>query len=393
MNQTSVLVIAAILSFSSLSARAGLLSGGRPPKAKPSSGNNGRIDETSKPLTDLSGKGDLDSFVLKKMESIVIPEIEFRQANIADVIAFFGDASREYDDPKLPASKRGVNFVLDLSLLPNGGMSDDDCGLFDVPSDDSPIPLLTVKAHYVTLKSTLDLVMDMAGLKYRIEHGVVRIVPRNAPDGPLLQKKFRISPGLADALYEFIPTDQAANDDPFALSPQPVPKDDWEAILGNYGFGWPIGSSVRYDRASSTLTVRNTKDILDGLYDFLGELSRVSLEEARKHLNRMRELTRLAEYLRGRGRLEAKFQILQILSPGKALCRAESDNLIFLLLYPTESEGGIPVAEDDRLQNDLIWCGTGTYRTVSDSLRTVPQFAIEIGKAVDEAIRQDIHAK
>ena len=70
------------------------------------------------------------------MESIVIPEIEFRQANIADVIAFFGDASREYDDPNLPASKRGVNFVLDLSLLPNGGTSEVDGGLFDVPEDD-----------------------------------------------------------------------------------------------------------------------------------------------------------------------------------------------------------------------------------------------------------------
>jgi hypothetical protein len=50
----------------------------------------------------------------QKMEVIRIPKIDFRQANVADVIAFIAKASREYDEPKAGAPV-GVSFILHLS--------------------------------------------------------------------------------------------------------------------------------------------------------------------------------------------------------------------------------------------------------------------------------------
>lgn len=48
--------------------------------------------------------------VLAKMASIIIPEVDFRQANIHDVIQFLQDNSVEFDPS--PDSKKGVNIIL-----------------------------------------------------------------------------------------------------------------------------------------------------------------------------------------------------------------------------------------------------------------------------------------
>ena len=227
----------------------------------------------------------VETKIRQKMNSIVIPEIEFRQANIADVISFLGDASREYDEDDVPAAERGVNFVLDIGDLGGGeGAADEGFGggLFDTPAEPAAassggIPLLTIKSHYVTLLSTLDLIMDMAGLKYRIQGNVVKIMPKNKADGTLIHRMYNVLPSI-DQHINTIGGGAGAGSgdagDPFALQAGTSEgTSDWKGFFGQLGVNWPDGSSVKYMPQIGKLVVMNTADNLATLEQVLGALN------------------------------------------------------------------------------------------------------------------------
>ena len=226
----------------------------------------------------------VETKIRQKMNSIVIPEIEFRQANIADVISFLGDASREYDEDDVPANERGVNFVLDIGDT-GAGESDGGFGdggnLFDTPSEPAAassggIPLLTIKSHYVTLLSTLDLIMDMAGLKYRIQGNVVKIMPKNKADGTLIHRMYNVLPSIDQHVLSIGSTSEGSgsSDDPFRMTGgDSQGTSDWKEFFGKLGVGWPDGSSVNYMPSIGKLVVMNTADNLATLEQVLGALN------------------------------------------------------------------------------------------------------------------------
>ena len=229
----------------------------------------------------------VETRIRQKMESIVIPEIEFRQANIADVISFLGDASREYDDENVAAADRGVNFVLDIGDM--GGGESEDAGfgggggdIFAAPAEPAAassggIPLLTIKSHYVTLLSTLDLIMDMAGLKYRIQGNVVKIMPKNKADSTLIHRMYNVLPSIdqhVNTIGGAAGGGSGDAGDPFALTPgSSEGTSDWKNFFGQLGVNWPDGSSVKYMPSIGKLVVMNTADNLATLEQVLGALN------------------------------------------------------------------------------------------------------------------------
>ena len=227
----------------------------------------------------------VETKIRQKMNSIVIPEIEFRQANIADVISFLGDASREYDEDDVPAAERGVNFVLDIGDVGGAEAAADDGfggGLFDTPAEPAAassggIPLLTIKSHYVTLLSTLDLIMDMANLKYRIQGNVVKIMPKNKADGTLIHRMYNVLPSIDQHINTIGGAAGGGSGDagdPFALSAGTSEgTSDWKGFFGQLGVNWPDGSSVKYMPQIGKLVVMNTADNLATLEQVLGALN------------------------------------------------------------------------------------------------------------------------
>ena len=225
----------------------------------------------------------VETKIRQKMNSIVIPEIEFRQANIADVISFLGDASREYDEDDVPAAERGVNFVLDIGDLGgDAAAADFGGGLFDTPAEPAAassggIPLLTIKSHYVTLLSTLDLIMDMAGLKYRIQGNVVKIMPKNKADGTLIHRMYNVLPSIDQHINTIGGAAGGGSGDagdPFALQAGTSEgTSDWKGFFGQLGVNWPDGSSVKYMPQIGKLVVMNTADNLATLEQVLGALN------------------------------------------------------------------------------------------------------------------------
>ena len=193
-------------------------------------------------------RADVDAAVLAKLDRIIVPEFEFKNADICDVVSRLGDCSREFDD-ETAASERGVGFVLDLggdaSTLEEGE------GLF-AESPSSGVPPLTIKAKDRSLRALLDLVVEIADLKYRIEGGHVAIRRKDDMRGETFERwRFTILPdivGRSDLIGE------------------------WMDFFGQLGVSWPPGTYAERS-GDDGLVVRNTPENLNLIRMIFGALS------------------------------------------------------------------------------------------------------------------------
>ena len=223
-----------------------------------------------------------------KMESIMLESIEYRQANIVDVINELGDLSRENDMSETSAQEKGINFMLNIGpdtsagSAPAGGGSDDfwadDAG-GDSSGDGSyaGIPPLTIKARYITLKAALDMIMEMTGLKYRVNGNIVMIMRKNATTEEMQHRMYSVLPSIQEvqlALGTARGEGSGDTDDPWQLSGGTrEANNDWKTFFGDLGVPWPDGSSVKYVQSLGKLVVRNTADNLATLEQVLGVLN------------------------------------------------------------------------------------------------------------------------
>ena len=123
-----------------------------------------------------------DQQVVERMKRIVIPEIDFRQANVYDVIRFLHGASVEFDSGPRSAQQRGVNTFLSLDLpvpaAPAGTDSAED-DPFAVPAGKqtyrSDVPLITFSARYISLHDALNIICKICGLQWTVKDGLILI--------------------------------------------------------------------------------------------------------------------------------------------------------------------------------------------------------------------------
>ncbi len=98
----------------------------------------------------------------KKLKAIRIPEVDFRQANLDDVLKFLGDASKEFDTA---TPKAGVRFV-----FVSKGKGKDGVGV------DQGTPLITFNAQQVALYDALKIICDIGNLTFKLSGGDMVIV-------------------------------------------------------------------------------------------------------------------------------------------------------------------------------------------------------------------------
>ena len=220
--------------------------------------------------------------IREKMSRIIIPEIDFRQANVADVITFLGEASREYDSEDTPNEERGVNLVLDLG---DAGASETQAAATDDPwatpvaapsSSSDGTALITIKSRYTSLLVNLDTIMEMARLKYRVQGNIVMIMPRNRADGDLIHRMYNVLPNIVERTVTLGGTGGGSGDsgDPFALNAGEVKATtDWKAFFSKLGVAWPDESTVEYMPGIGKLVVKNTASNLATLEQVLGALN------------------------------------------------------------------------------------------------------------------------
>ena len=195
--------------------------------------------------------------LIEKMNSLIIPTVQFNGATIGEAIAYLREKSRELDTSPAPAGVKGVNIIL------RGG-------------DDTPLPpVISLGLKDVPLHDALRYVTELAQMKYKVEADSVLVVPLWMDISEMFIRSFRVPPDFLniDARDPNAPLPI----DPFAAptdrppgTPPPLPSS--KRILEAQGITFPEGSSAFFNPATGLLTVTNTQPNLDLVESFTGLL-------------------------------------------------------------------------------------------------------------------------
>lgn len=222
----------------------------------------------------------------EKMETLIIPRIEFRQANIRDVISFLRDAS-EATDPE----GEGVNIILNLSM-PDGAPAptptadadpwgdQDDWGAAAPRAEAGGVPSITLNLRRISLMEALRYITEVAGLRYRIEDSAVVITPAGIADaGRVITRLYPVQPSFLDVVGD------AGGDAPqpggfgeFQAFGARRPAEgrrgaDVKAFFESAGVPFPVGTSITYNPTISQLIVANTPENLERFERILSQLN------------------------------------------------------------------------------------------------------------------------
>lgn len=221
----------------------------------------------------LTGSG--TEAISAKLNRIIIPKIDLRDATIREAVEFLKQRSQDLDtttdDPKL---KRGVNIVLKLPTTPTAGEPSADPSAVPAPEaaagEAAATPSvtadtkITLSLSNVPLIEALRYLTELSGLKYKVEPFAVSIVPITENTDELLTKEYRVPPG-------FIPSNSGSSEDAGAVAGSaPTIKDaritgktNANEFLKSQGVPFPAGAFAQYVPAGSKLIVRNTQNALD----------------------------------------------------------------------------------------------------------------------------------
>lgn len=96
----------------------------------------------------------------QKLQSIVIPHLDFRDATVAEAVDFLRMKSADLDTAEPDPVKRGVNFILNLT-----------------GTSEAPPSRLTLSLSNIPLLEALKYVTSLANLKFKVERNAVVILP------------------------------------------------------------------------------------------------------------------------------------------------------------------------------------------------------------------------
>lgn len=208
--------------------------------------------------------------LVEKMQSLIIPKLEFRQAAIADVVDFLVKASAE-NDPE----GEGVNIILKgidsttTASAPAAASSGDDWG--DDWGDDGASDAfasagagspdgITLNLRRISVFEAIKYITEVAGLKYRIEDRAVIITSLDAPTGSLLTRIYPVEPSIIESVVEREEADRD-NGDYMGMASAKVTKTPIQQFFEGAGVPFPAGAKCQY--RNSRLIVRNTADNLE----------------------------------------------------------------------------------------------------------------------------------
>ncbi len=227
--------------------------------------------------------------LLDKMEKIVIPEIEFRQANIHDVVGFLNKAAIDGDKSTDDPARKGVNIILNLNPTGSATAAPHPAAAAEDPfgaaqpaggGGGGQTYEITFQARYITLLQTLKIITSVAGLKYRVEGDIVMIVPADYDPAQIEIKMYNVEPTFITKVQEAgaaMPAsstiggrtvDRIGGGD---LGGTGLP--DLKTYFMQMGVKFPAGSSITYNSAIGKVIVGNTAENLATFERILAELN------------------------------------------------------------------------------------------------------------------------
>src|SRR5581483_8728688 len=259
--------------------------------------------------TDIRGT----EYITNKLNRIVIPKIEFREATVREAIDFLKQKSRELDTETDP-TKRGVNIVLKLESsaaaapaaptgVPGAEAAPAIPGLEPapaVPAAAAPATAggpsvnpadvhITLSLTNIPLSEALRYITNLASLKIKIDPYAVAVVPITENTEALITKEYKVPPGFISnapgggaggslnqgAVRSGRGGGGGGANDTTRGGQSIAAKASAREFLESQGVQFPPGASANYLASSSRLVVRNTQENLD-LVDTLVDASIVA---------------------------------------------------------------------------------------------------------------------
>src|SRR5438477_977448 len=271
-----------------------------------------RYGQTVNPVTDAFARNTSGTAqITTKLNTIIIPHIEFRDASIREAVDFLRQQAAE-NDPSTEG-KKGVDIVLRLTPIgqvapppvpvvpaagpataappaaaaaPAGGTTPVAAG----PVVTRPVvaaaataePRISITLNQIPLGEALRYIANQAGLKVKVEPYAVAVIPISEQSNDLITKEYRVPPDFIStsltgtSLLQRGAYTKAAGTAPVA-GPAGTGKDTQEStggqqlvnregareFLEGQGVRFPPGASANFLPQSSRLIVRNTQDNLD----------------------------------------------------------------------------------------------------------------------------------
>ena len=271
------------------------------------------------PITDAFAKDATGTArITNKLNTIIIPRIEFKDASIREAIEFLRQQAAENDSGA--DGRKGVDMVLRVGTLGTRAETAATTSTTTVVTSTSTVPgvspepalvpppalttvsapsinpaeaRITITLNQIPLGEALRYIASQAGLKVKIEPYAVSIIPISEMTNDLLTKQYRVPPGfIATSLN---PSGSALTQAPAssartATQPTGTAKDTQEStggrllvnregakeFLESQGVSFSVpGSSANFLPQNSRLIVRNTPDNLE-LVDAIVEQANVS---------------------------------------------------------------------------------------------------------------------
>ena len=225
--------------------------------------------------------------LLDKMDKLIIPEIEFRQANIHDVVGFLNKAAIEGDKSTEDQSKRGVNIILNLNPAGTATAAPRPAAADDLFGGTAPAGgaaggqtyEITFQARYISLLQTLKIITQVAGLKYRVDGDIVMIVPADYDPAQIEIKMYPVEPTFIEKVREVSANMQPVDTiggrtvDRIGGGELATGLPDLKTYFTQMGVKFPGGSSITYNSAIGKVIVGNTAENLATFERILAELN------------------------------------------------------------------------------------------------------------------------
>ena len=244
--------------------------------------------------------------ITRKLQAIIIPNIEFRSTTVADAVEFLRQESRRLD-PDPDVESRGVNIFLKLggtsaplrttaapapdAVIP--GLPPVDAGAAGagapVVTGPSANTRITLTMSRLPLLEALRYVAQQAGLKVKVEQYAVSIVPLTEVTDTLVTQEFRVSPtfissattggltggALSQQATSATSTGGTGTTDVTGVGSVTIQRQDAKTFLEASGVTFPPGASATYLASTSKLVVRNTQENVDLIESLVAENSPV----------------------------------------------------------------------------------------------------------------------
>jgi len=201
------------------------------------------------------------ALITKKLNDIVIKEINFPEITIREFVDFLKNQSRQLDP-----SKQGVNIVLKLSQQPTVGEDESTDVEDSTDSQATPSTKISISPpiNNIPLGEAIRYLTELTDLKYKIDPFAVEILSPTASTEDLVTKEYRVSPGFIPVT----PSDDTALPTAGGRSSSGetrlLDRRDAKKFLEEQGVPFTSGEAfARYIPSGSRLIVRNTQSAID----------------------------------------------------------------------------------------------------------------------------------